>query len=109
MSGKRSLGLAAVAAAPIVLMAGCASSAPNRATELGSCAMVGRLLGAPPGDQAVWIKEIMDAPESGNGALDTAMRHLAAGLDTGDAVKANGAESRVRTVCDALGLWRAYH
>jgi len=110
LSGKRSQGaLVALAAAVVVLTGSCSSAAPNRVTEKGSCAMVGRLLGAPPGDQAVWIKEIMNAPGSGNTALDTAILHLAASLHEGDSASANRAESRVTTICSALGLWQVYH
>lgn len=109
MSGKRSrAALAALAAAAVVLTASCVSAAPNRAAEKGSCAMVGRLLGAPPGGQAVWIKEIINAPPSGDTALDTAMHHLAAALHDGESARADGAISRVMTLCSALGLWRTY-
>lgn len=110
MSGKRSrAALAALAAIAVVLTASCASAAPNRAAEKGNCAVVGRLLGAPPGGQAVRIKEIMNAPESGDTALDTAMHHLAVALHAGDSARANGAISRVMTICSALGSSRTYH
>jgi hypothetical protein len=101
--------LVALAAAAVLLTAGCASAVPNRATELGSCAMVGRLLGAAPGHQAVWIKQIDGAQGSGNPGLDTAMSHLAVALRAGDSGKLNRALSRVTTICTALGLWHSYH
>jgi hypothetical protein len=106
------MALAAVAVAAAGLTASCASAAPNRAAERASCTVVGRLSGAPPEDQAIWVREITSAPKSGNLGLDTAMQDAATALHGGDSAEANAevnnALSRVTNVCVALGLWRTY-
>ena len=74
-----------------------------------NCAKVGRLLGAPSSDNAVWIWQIMRAQKSGNGALDTAMHELAVGLRQNESAYINVATARLMTVCNSLGLWQVYH
>jgi hypothetical protein len=51
------------------------------------CAAVGRSLGAPPGDQPVWIRQIMTAPPSGMVAIDAPMLDLAAALHEGSTAR----------------------
>jgi len=101
--------LALFGVAGVLVTASCTSAGPDHAVERRNCETVGRLLGAPPGSEGIWIRQISKAGKSGNDALDAAMRSLAAGLDRNDATRANAAITRVRTVCESLGLWQAYH
>ena len=105
---RRIIGVPA-AAAIIVSAASCTSVRPDISVAKTDCAKVGRELGAPPGDQTVWIRQIIGAPPSGVRALDAAMRSLAGTLVGLDTVKTNKAFSGVVTVCAKLGLWQVYH
>jgi hypothetical protein len=112
-----------VAAAIAVVTASC-SAAPRGTTDLGrakvttatdlarvkaDCAAAGRSLGAPPGDQRVWIQEILTAPRSGIAAVDAPMAELAAALRRDSAARTSQAFADMVRACARLGLWRTYH
>ena len=75
----------------------------------GDCAAVGRSLGAPPGGQRRWIREIMSAPRSGISAVDTPMLDLAAALRGHSPARTNRAFSDAARACARFGLWQTYH
>ena len=74
-----------------------------------NCAAVGRSLGAPPGGQRPWIREIMSAPRSGISAVDTPMLDLAAALRGHSPARTNRAFSDAARACARFGLWQTYH
>jgi len=109
-TARASIALALVAAvAGVFVTASCTSGGPDRAAEKRNCETVGRLLGAAPGSEGIWKRQITTAGKTGSEVLDAAMHSLAAGLDRNDATGANAAITRVRTACVSLGLWQAYH
>src|SRR5215472_2654974 len=112
-----------LAGAVAVVTASC-SAAPRGATDLArprvgitadparakaDCAAVGRSLGAPPGDQRPWIREIMSAPRSGIAAIDAPTLDLAVALRGDITARINRAFSDMATACARLGLWQTYH
>lgn len=107
MSIPARLGSLAVLAA--LLVASCASSHPSITAARNDCTAVGRLSGAPPGDQAPWIKEIIRARQSGISSLDQAMHDLARALDSNNTSASNHAFTEVITACAGLNLWHVYH
>jgi hypothetical protein len=106
--GRRIFAIPA-AVAIIVSATSCASARPDMSLAKTDCVAAGRELGAPPGDHAVWIRQIIGAPPSGARPLDAAMRSLADALRGVDTAKTNRAFSDVATVCARLGLWQSYH
>jgi hypothetical protein len=84
-------------------------TATGLARAKADCAAVGRSLGAPPGGQHVWIRQIMTAPASGIVAIDAPMLGLAAALHGGSTARANRAFSDMVRACARLGLWQVYH
>jgi|SRR5215469_10990359 len=86
-----------------------ASVLDHRAAERAECAAVGRMLGASPGQDPRLVRGLMHPRLSGNATLDSAMQHMAAELRGYNPAGANLAISRVRAICDALGLWSTYH
>jgi hypothetical protein len=101
-----------VTGAMAVVTASC-GAAPRGTTNLAqakaNCAAVGRSLGAPPGGQRPWIREIMSAPRSGISAVDVPMLDLAAALRGDSPARASRAFSDVARACARLGLWQTYH
>jgi hypothetical protein len=113
-ASKRSPGLLGLllAVAVATLTASC-TAAPRQAADLAqakaNCAAVGRELGAPPGDQGVWIREIIAAPRSGISAIDTPMLELAVALRRTSTARTGQAFSGTVQACARLGLWQTYH
>jgi hypothetical protein len=113
-AGKRSPGARGLllATALATLTASC-TAAPREAADLAQakadCAAVGRELGAPPGDQGGWIREIMAAPRSGISAIDTPMLELAVALRGTSTARTDQAFSGTVRACARLGLWQTYH
>src|SRR5215510_9124676 len=101
-----------LAAAIAVATASC-SAAPRGTMDLArakvDCAAAGRLLGAPPGGQRVWVQQIMTAPRSGVSAVDAPMLELAAALRRDSTARTSQALSGTVRACARLGLWRTYH
>lgn len=113
-AGKRSRGVRGflLAAAVAALTASC-TAAPREAADLAQakadCVAVGRELGAPPGEQGGWIREIIAAPRSGISAIDAPMLELAVALRGTSAARTDQAFSGTVRACARLGLWQAYH
>ena len=105
---RAQLGRLAVLAVAL-LAASCASPHTNLTAARNDCTAVGRLLGAPPGDQAAWIKEIVSARQSNISSLDPAMHDLARALDSHNTSVSNHAFDEVITACARLKLWHVYH
>jgi hypothetical protein len=112
-----------LAGAMAVVTASC-GAAPRGATDLArakagvttdlarakaDCAAVGRWLGAPPGGQRRWIREIMSAPRSGISAVDAPMHDLATALRGDSTARTSRAVSDMVRACARRGLWQTYH
>lgn len=101
-----------LAGAMAIVTASC-DAAARGTTDLGrakaDCAAVGRSLGAPPGGQRPWIREIMSASRSGISAVDAPMLDLAAALRGDSTARTNRAFSDMVRACARLGLWQTYH
>lgn len=85
------------------------STATDLARAKVDCAAAGRLLGAPPGGQRVWVRQIMTAPRSGVSAVDAPMLELAAALRRDSTARTSQALSGTVRACARLGLWQTYH
>ena len=78
--------------------------------EQASCTAVAQFLGGNPWHKPGFVvREVLNPRPSGNVTLDAATRLLAAALRADDDAEANLAESRVSSVCSALGMWQPRH
>lgn len=94
---------------PVTYLKVSAPARPSLDVARTDCAIVGREGGAAPGHQAVWVREIINAPPSGIAPLDAAMRGLAQAFHGVDTAATNRALSGVEASCARLGLWQVYH
>ena len=121
-AGKRSRGVLELFLAVViaVVTASCAAApdtdrvaVPPAVTNLAQvkavCAAVGRALGAPPGGQGRWIREIVTAPRSTMAAVNGPLLKLAGALRANNTDKTNQAFSDMVRACAQLGLWQTYH
>lgn len=114
--GRRSRRISALLVMVIACVAtvSCATASHTARTATlaqaeANCAVVGRALGAAPGHQANWIREIITVPRSGILTVDAAMLKLAEALRENNIAKSNQAFSGTVRACSQLGLWHTYH